>query len=262
MAAAEPKMQRPSELQTCSGFGLVSFERAAFYNSTSVSSGPMVRCLGRRATQQPAPTVLTKVMSNFHDESGAVGSKPKDVAHDLVEVAKETRAVGCAGHMALFVPEAYNAPAACSVRCNGLSFRLDNVKAQVDSAANRVAAHEGPRRHSAPASSQQPQDVAAEQTGGLLPPLEDLRPDVLGALDKSRKGLTLVVGRMGEILVSMRNTACDASATQRVALDTADAAKRICLQAGKITKRSAEQVHAVATWPWRLGGGEGGAGTE
>lgn len=126
--------------------------------------------------------------------------------------------------------------APCHVHCDGISFRLEKVlsdAAPADAAAGNDAR---PAREEAP--------VAA----GLR---------ALGEAElvqAAARGAGAVLGRAGAIMLSVRGATVE-HGPSRIAADTAGAARRICIQAGKIAKRSVEHVGRIATLPWRLTGG-------
>lgn len=260
MAAADG--HRPGELQTCAGLGWVKLDRTGDPGADGQTEVPAVRCVGMRFSQQLAPAGGGRAAeAAAGSRSRSVEAAGKGLSRSLG--SEQTWALVCAGQLSMIMPPVTPAGsplatatavsrtpqleppwAPCHVHCDGISFRLEKVMAADSSAAaSSTAINEAsqPQREELPASS----TLAAAGESDLL--------------RVALRGAEAVAGRASSILWSVTG-ATHESGPGRLAADTASTARRICAQAGKIAKRSAEHVGRIALLPWRLAGGAGRAG--
>lgn len=236
---------------------------------------PELQCAGVRFSQ-----ALSMGSRRSRDVHSSAASGEQSTGHASSDVSDETWALICAGQLSMIVPPgAPFAPAAASstaaagapafssggsplaafrVRCAGLSVRLDTVEAESE---QRAQASGLGRR------SLQGVDAAAARS------ITDESPQIAETVEKSPpnsaeewsqtalNGARAVASRASLIVTSVRGAAGE-SGPRQFATKTEEAAGRICWQAMRIVKRSAEQVGRVATLPWRgFGGGDSDVST-
>lgn len=272
--AAPPGPPHPGELQTCAGIGWVKLDRLgggtqAAAPTAVLSEAPAVRCVGFRVSKPLAPAAggqllepraapgPAKAAAAVAATARAAATKEGATAGD--QVAEQTWALICAGQLSMIMPPttaagsqlataimASRTPqleppwAPCHLHCDGISFRVEKVVAD-------GAAAEGdgtPLRR---------EEAVAGAAAPVLGEAELLRAAFRGA--------EAVASRASSIVWSVRG-ATHETGPSRLAMNTAGQAKRICLQAGKIAKRSVEHVGRIVTLPWRIAGardfGDGG----
>lgn len=265
------------ELQSCTGVGWVTFERAGGAAGGAAASSeqiPTLRCFGMRVSQAiPSPGRRTR--DGAADANSSQAAAVARGRGQFVEVGDDTWGLFCAGQLSMIVPppatsatpsapsvEAVQASpsassssswAQCRVRCAGLSLRLDTVVADSEGATETTPQPRElpqPIRSNADSSSDSahagegPQSMFEETSRSLL------------------RGAEAVAGRASAIVFSVRGAARETGTPQAFVSDTANASRRILIQSGKIAKRSGEQVQRLAMLPWTGLGGAGGVDGE
>lgn len=273
---AEPR--HPGGLQICAGIGWVNFDRASRVAEAVAhvdDQAPAVRCMGKRdfKTWEPAAEAGSRAAQSGAARSSGATLAARGNGHErdpapfdggpFVKVADQTRALVCAGQLSMLVSahvasSGGRAAAAAAVagaspdmatagearqaafrepyqiRCEGISFRFEKVVANAEQPAQEAKVKAG--------------DVAIlanrENSGELE-----------GTLLRS---LQAVAGRIGRMASSVRGATVDGAGPWLIASETPAAAKRICVQAGKIARRSAEKVSRLAPLPWHEDSGRGG----
>eukprot|EP00931_Biecheleriopsis_adriatica_P074431 TRINITY_DN48489_c0_g1_i1.p1 TRINITY_DN48489_c0_g1~~TRINITY_DN48489_c0_g1_i1.p1 ORF type:complete len:289 (+),score=54.42 TRINITY_DN48489_c0_g1_i1:147-1013(+) len=268
--------QRLGELQSCAGLGWVKFDpqlrqkqppkpddsMSASAITAALVQQPQLRCFGVRLSQgvAPAPDRAPRpaseqlgAASHGHSCGGGSGASGSDgssssgalpsqgFGEPFAQVADQTWAVVCAGQLSMIVPPSASSDAwePCAVRCEGVSFRVERVPVDTTSASSR--SHEAPIPRQKPAEQK---EEASEETSAVEDYLQ-------GAL----KGAKAVGSRAGSIVTfwgAERKPGAPAGPSA-FAWEVAASSKRICIQAGKISRRSIEQVGRVVAFPFRLG---------
>jgi len=263
--SAEREHSHPSE-QTCAGLGWIKFAKAT---GTVPKQGPELRCLGKRAAW------------DLGQRSVQVAEKPS-AARASHGVANETWAYVCFGRLSMIPPPdaatssnsgtGFAPPGSgCflpTARCTGVLFRLDNEVANRAGAvpeSSSVAASASPSTEAHQAEDPELlQKTQAQAHQAEDPELLQKTRVLAGSLFR---GGSAVMSRAYAIVSSV--TGAPFSATEntrphRLATEFPKATQRICLQAGKIVKKSAETVAGLASLPHRLreNGGESRPGTD
>mmetsp|Transcript_129950 Transcript_129950/g.404201 ORF Transcript_129950/g.404201 Transcript_129950/m.404201 type:complete len:273 (+) Transcript_129950:147-965(+) len=259
MTSAEPP--NPGEVQTCAGIGWVKLDRMG------EAQAPQVRCVGVRVSKQLAPAAggqrtepgMHSANTAASRRARAVDGAPEAVARDDPR-SDQTWALLCAGQLSMIMPPTTAAGlplatavmagrtsqleppwAPCHVQCRGVSACFEKV-ADGAVAGNPSRDGNGPSHEEAPAPA-----------GLGLPLLSEADQTVRAVC----RGVEAVAGRASSIV---HWGATSGTGPSRLATNTANAAQRICFQAGKIAKRSVEHVGLVVALPWRIVGGGAGAG--
>lgn len=212
---------------------------------------PRLRCLGMRQSQEVVPEGRAAAQgdSELSAQGNAAASRTGDISEN-------TWSLVCAGQLSMLLPLPGSSPSpgagmdsrstweqACAVRCDGISFRVDRVP---EAAASEVMTARAARSN----ETVQKKEGSFDATEGSSVQGEDL---LAGAL----RGAQAVAGRAGAIVQSLGRPQEPGAARDRgpatLAWDTAAASKRICVQAGKIAKRSVEQVGRIVAFPFRVG---------
>lgn len=241
--------------------------------SAEKSRTPQLRCAGLQFAQ--AFTVASRRSRETLGGSTNAGSSTSPANS---EISDDTWAFVCAGQLSMIVPPGAPLPSTSSpvndhpglaaghpglaaggywspfrVRCAGLSVRLDSVGAEESNSSEANMQSGG--------SSPSHEKGTPSRTGGAFPQeSEEVEENIHNLAEEwSRsavRGAQSVAGRASLILTSVRGAAGEAT-PRHFATQTSEAAGRICSQAVKIVKRSAEQVGRAATSPWRgFGGGD------
>lgn len=271
--------QHQGEVQTCMGIGWVKFSQGrqqSVQQQEEQAQMPEIRCFGRGRSQRVAPATNGRPELEHGGESsaGSGSSRGRQSAaattqsrqpHGApVQVTDQTRAVLCAGQLSFFMQPAAavvalstrsrisgsSAGLPCCLQCNGLSFRVDVATAlETEATQDRAIAPEASSRKSPGI-----QELSGVATDGAE--AEEVTPKDLW--QSSLKAAQAVASRAGVIVKvaggAHRQSCSEAGATapeRNYLAETANAAGRICTQAGKIAKRSAEQVGWLAMTPWR-----------
>lgn len=278
------------ELQTCTGFGWVTFDRASSSTSAGASQSQapgnveldsrvaMLRCIGSRLSQSVVPPAPRR---------GALQADsrvPRSMA-GFSEVSDETWALACAGNLSMIVPPvaAGNSGAStdgeaallsrrreqwsrCRARCAGVTVRLDTVVAasgeqsapqpqaveqvHAPASASTSAVASSSSVDSSEAAPRRPKVPEPDGEAQPKPSMVDLAEDFGRA---GYRGVEAVAGRAKSVILTAGGAAREVG-PRRFAENTASTAGKILEQAGKIVKRSAEQVSSVAAVTWRLAG--------
>lgn len=270
VGSAEAPQKLPVEVQRCLGFGWVKFDtRSQASSGTKVEpSGaervplPEFRCAGLRGT---APVRRSREFAGTRPEGGG-----REIAVDSNDTSDETWALVCAGQLSMMPSSAQmtslssvvatsSASSSSSevpgfatgrhwnVRCHGVSLRLDNAVADGQSTqTTSFSPISEPRRKENSRSSDR---QAPETTENITQ-------------EWARYGWiagSAIVNRADRMFSTLRSAASEIGPRQ-FATDTKDAVGRICSQSVKISKRSAEQVGKLASFPWQ--GFSGGSSAE
>eukprot|EP00930_Biecheleria_cincta_P006518 TRINITY_DN107541_c0_g1_i1.p1 TRINITY_DN107541_c0_g1~~TRINITY_DN107541_c0_g1_i1.p1 ORF type:complete len:293 (+),score=54.63 TRINITY_DN107541_c0_g1_i1:31-879(+) len=263
--------QRFEELQTCSGLGWVKFDPSLRQKPAAGMEGgaatsaiaaalvpPRLRCLGMRLSQEVTPDgdrAAARGGSKPSEPSAQGNAAASRAREALGEISENTWSLVCAGQLSMVLPMPASSPSTgagvdssstwepCAVRCDGISFRIDRVP---ETTASEVMTARAARSK----ESEQEKESLPEAAEGRSLQAEDL---LAGAL----RGAQAVAGRAGAIVQSLGRPREPGTARDRgpatLAWDTAAASKRICVQAGKITRRSVEQVGRIVAFPFRVG---------
>jgi len=213
----------------------------------------------------------------------------------FANVPEPTWALLCAGQLRMIVRSAAtgrgsascgggassNAPGApCHVRCDGMSFRLERIAmagngggssrngdrqpqaAPLQAEEDRSSLPQAAAADTSAAASRSPSTSA---TSGGFPDLVNstvLPPGASEAFSAAARGAEAVANRAGSILLSVGGAAKETAGPVRFVTDMFGASVKICARAGKITRKSAEQVSNIALFPFRLTstGGSSGSG--
>lgn len=265
MDAAESP--NPGEVQTCAGLGWLKLSRLG------EAQAPTVRCVGVRASKQLAPAAGSQLNEPTRSATarrtrateGATGSRDEPRSD-------ETWALLCAGQLSMIMPPTTAAGlplatavmagrtpqleppwAPCLVQCKGISACFEKV-------ADSAVAGNAARDSAQPAR----EEVAAAGGFTLVAEADPMLRAALKGTSKVLRGAEAISSRASSILHWGATTD---TLPSRLVTNTANMSKRICVQAGKIAKRSVEHVGLVATLPWRIvnggaAGGDLGEGTE
>lgn len=289
------------KLQTCAGIGWVKFDRGMASTSPVSAEAPAVKCLGLRLSQPLAPAespaggarterdsessssdtlpaargrgMASPIGGDFADAGDAgVAVAP---SRQFVKVADPTWALVCVGRLSMLARpglagggaqlRAASGALPCDVRCDGLSFRLEQrIMAE---AASRPATTSDEEVHAAkPPLSVSAAPLAAApgdaKTRAPAPAPDGER----GAADQdvlqgAYRGAEAVVTRAGVILRTVKLGVDELPGPERFAGDAYTSAVKICRRAVKIVGRSAELVASVPTRVMS-GGAADGAGAD
>jgi len=248
------------------GIGWVKFPRASaasygIEGSTEVASPPLLRCFGmqRFAAAPPGarPDHAVPMVARSARQA-AVGETSTAAAYS--GVAEETWAVACLGSFSLHAPATKSSTGSfteasdmlqCSVRCRGISMRLDVADEQASHTT--TAPTPAPSRGIARAPVVPEQAVALAGSGA----------QAVGAIAaRARAMLQMLVNAAGKADESLADSlgAGSLTAVTSAAGSTVTAARRICGRSARIAQRSVEHVGQAATAPltWRRGGAASG----